>query len=118
VNTIIEVQELAAGNYELKAVQDQVITLHALAVDPEFLDRVGLHGVDGMTIAREAVEILVEHEALAAVPAESNLELLASHYPYLASELRERLSPGSNHLPSTEPARIVPLPARDRSTHT
>ena len=64
------------------------------------------------------MEILVEHEALAAVPADSRLEQLVSHYPYLASELQQRLSDGSVSSRRSSLPRVDPLPAEDHPTHT
>jgi hypothetical protein len=117
VNTHLEVSELDPGSYEIKAVQGHVVTLHKIAVDPEFRDQFGFGSVTGTTLVREVVEILVEHEALAAVPADSRLEQLVSHYPYLATELQQRLSTGSVEFPLVQPPTIDALPAEDRPTH-
>jgi hypothetical protein len=118
VNTHLEVEVLRPGNYQVKAVQGQVATKHQLTVDPQFLDRMGLAAFDGTTVVREVCDILVEHEALTAVPAEATLEQLVGHYPYLASGLQERLCPASPELPAVESVRIIPRPAEDRPTHT
>jgi hypothetical protein len=117
VTTHLEVQELERGNYEVKAVQGHVVTRHTLHIGPEFLSQIDLTDTDGSTVVKEAFDILLHHEALAAVPAKSHLEQLAAHYPYLVSELQQRLSPGSNiRAVATTP--IEPLPAEDRPTHT
>jgi hypothetical protein len=119
VNTHLEVTELETGNYVVKAVQGHVVTRHTFGIDSEFLDRIDLSDADHATIVREAFDILVHHEALAAVPGRSSLEQLAAHYPYLTSELHQRLSPGSEFgSRSAPPPRIDPQPAEDRPTHT
>jgi hypothetical protein len=117
VTTHLEVKELERGNYEVKAVQGHVVTRHTFDVGSEFLDRIDLSDADGAIIVKEAFDILLQHEALAAVPARSNLEQLAAHYPYLAYELQQRLSPGSE-IRSLPPTSINHLPAEDRPTHT
>jgi hypothetical protein len=63
-------------------------------------------------------DILLQREALAAVPAESSLEQLVAHYPYLSSELQKRLSPKMPAYRPVAAARITPVPAEDRPTHT
>lgn len=118
MNTHLEVEKLEAEKYQVKAVQGQAATKHRLAVDREFLDRIGLAGVDGTTVVRESCDILVQHEALTAVPTEATLEQLVVHYPYLASELQRRLCPSSLEHHAVESVRIVPRPAEDRPTHT
>ena len=59
------------------------------------LDGLGLEEVDGETVVREAFAILLEHEALTAVPAEATLDQIGDHYPYLLPELQDRLAPGA-----------------------
>jgi hypothetical protein len=117
VTTHLEVKELQRGNYEVKAVQGHVVTRHTFDIGPEFLNQIDLADHDGATVVKEAFDILLQHEALAAIPAESHLEQLAAHYPYLASELQQRLSPGpgTRSVPATP---IEPLPAEDHPTHT
>jgi hypothetical protein len=115
VNTHFEITLAAPGTYQVKAVQGQIVTMHSLAVDPSYLERTGIEGTD---LVREVFEILLRHEALAAIPAESTLEQLAAHYPYLSSELETRFSPKVSEHQGVEPARIAPVPAEDRPTHT
>lgn len=117
MTTHLEVTELERGNYEVKVVQGHVVTRHTFDVDPEFLNRIDLSDADGATIVGEAFDILLHHEALAAVPGRSNLEQLAAHYPYLAPELQQRLAPRAGGRPVSA-RRIDPLPAEDRPTHT
>jgi hypothetical protein len=117
VNTHLEVSELDPGTYEVKAVQGHVVTLHSIGADPAFRDQLGLGTIAGTTLVREVVEILVEHEALAAVPADARLEQLVSHYPYLSSELQQRFSSEAVDSPVVDPPRISALPAEDRPTH-
>jgi hypothetical protein len=118
VNTHLEVIELDPGTFEVKAVQGHIVTQHSIGADPEFRDELGLGTVAGTTLVREVVEILLEHEALAAVPADTRLEQLVSHYPYLSSELQQRLSSEAVDSPVAEPPRISALPAEDHPTHT
>jgi hypothetical protein len=117
MTTHLEVIELEHGSYEVKAVQGHVVTRHTFDVAPAFLDQIALSEADGATVVKEAFDILLQHEALAAVPAESNLQQLAAHYPYLASELQQRLAPGSE-VRSVSPPVMDHLPAEDRPTHT
>jgi hypothetical protein len=117
VNTDVDIQQLASDSYQVKALQGQVATQHLLNVDPEFLARMGLGAVDGATVVRETCDILVGHEALTAVPGEATLEQLVVHYPYLASELQERLLPGATP-PHVEPVRAVGDAVEDHPTHT
>jgi hypothetical protein len=115
VNTHLEITLVETGIYQVKAVQGQVVTRQRLAVDQGYLERTGIDGTD---LIREVFDILLQHEALAAVPAESTLEQLVAHYPYLSSELQKRLSPKMPEYQTVEPARITPAPAEDRPTHT
>jgi hypothetical protein len=115
VNTQLEITLVEPGTYKVKAVQGQVVTLQSMAVDQDYLERTG---IDGRELVREVVDILLQHEALAAVPAESTLEQLVAHYPYLSSELQKRFSPKMSAYESVEAARITPAPAQDRPTHT
>ena len=115
MNTHLEVTLVKPGTYRVKAIQGQVVTQQQLAVDAEYLEQTGLDGTD---LVREVCDILVEHEALAAVPAQSTVEQLVAHYPYLSSELQKRLSPGTGATRPIEPARIVPTPVEDHPTHT
>jgi hypothetical protein len=115
VNTHFEITHVEPGTYQVKAVQGQVVTVHSLSVDQDYLERTGIEGTD---LVREVFEILLRHEALAAVPAQSTLEQLAAHYPYLSSELEKRFSPKVPAYQTVEPARITPVPAEDRPTHT
>jgi hypothetical protein len=119
VKTHLEVKELGLGNYEVKAVQGHVVTRHTFDIDPDFLARIDLADADGTAVVREAFDIVIRHEALAAVPAQTNLEQLVAQYPYLAVELPERLTTGSEPgIRSVPTAHIDPLPAEDRPTHT
>jgi crotonobetainyl-CoA:carnitine CoA-transferase CaiB-like acyl-CoA transferase len=86
-----------------------------VAVDEGYLEQTG---VDGTDLVREVCAILMQHEALAAVPALSTVEQLVAHYPYLSSELQKRLSPEKPAIQAVEPARIAPIPAEDNPTHT
>ncbi len=115
MSTHLEVTHVGPGTYSVKAIQDHVVTRQRLAVDPDYLEA---SGIDGTVLVREVCDILLEHEALAAVPADSTVEQLAAHYPYLSSELHERLSTGRPGSPSIEPALITPQPAEDRPAHT
>lgn len=92
-----------------------MVTQQRLAVDQGYLER---FRIDGTELVREVCDILLQHEALAAVPTESTLEQLVAHYHYLSSELQKRLSPERPGLQPVEPARITPAPAEDRPTHT
>ena len=114
MNTHLEVTLVRPGTYSVKAIQGHVVTQQQLAVDAGYLEQTGIDGTD---LIREVCDILMEHEALSAVPAESTVEQLVAHYPYLSSELQSRLSPGGGTLP-VEPARIIPTPAEDHPTHT
>jgi hypothetical protein len=119
VNTILQVEEVEPGNYEIKAVQGQVVTQHSFVIDSDVLAQIDRSDIDGAAIVREAFTIVLEREALAALPGESSFRLLVAHYPYLTSELQRRLSPGSPlGFLSGESARIDHLPAEDRPTHT
>jgi hypothetical protein len=115
VNTHLEITLVEPGTYQVKAVQGHVVTRQSLAVDQGYLERTGIDGTD---LIREVFDILLHHEALAAIPAESTLEQLVAHYPYLSSELEKRLSPKMPAYQSVEAARITPVPAEDRPTHT
>jgi hypothetical protein len=117
VNTHLEVSEIDHDSFAVKAVQGQVVTRHTIGVNADFRDQFALGEIDGTTVIQEVVEILVEHEALAAVPADARLEQLVSHYPYLASELQQRLSSGSVEFPRVKAPRVDHLPADDRPTH-
>ena len=118
MDTHLEVTELDPGSYEVKAVQGQVVTRHTIEADPGFGDRSGAGAVPGTTLVREVVEILLEHEALTAVPAQARIEQLMANYPYLASEHEQRLPTGSGRFPPSEAPLIHHLPAEDRPTHT
>jgi hypothetical protein len=115
VNTHLEITLVEPGTYKVKAVQGHVVTLQRLAVDQGYLERTGIDGTD---LVGEVYDILLQHEPLAAVPAESTLEQLVAHYPYLSSELQKRLSPKVPEYQTVEPARFTPAPAEDRPTHT
>jgi len=115
VNTHLEITLVEPGTYRVKAVQGHVVTRQSLAVDQGYLERTG---IDGTELVREVFDILLQHEALAAVPAESTLEQLVAHYPYLSSELQKRSSPKMPADQTVEPARITPASAEDRPTHT
>jgi hypothetical protein len=115
LNTHFEITLVEPGTYKVKAVQGQVVILQSVTVDPGYLERTGIDGTD---LIRETFDILLQHEALAAVPAESTLEQLVAHYPYLSSELQKRLSPKVSEHEMVEAARITPVPAEDRPTHT
>ena len=114
MDTHLDITPAGPGIYDVKAVQGQVVTQHRLSVDRDYLER---SGVDGTDLVRGVCDILVRHEALAAVPAEATLEQLAAHYPYLSSELEKSLTPGTPGFEPVEPARIVAEPAEDRPTH-
>ncbi|HEX3565711.1 MAG TPA: hypothetical protein VHU17_10075 [Acidimicrobiales bacterium] len=115
MNTHLQITLVEPGTYKVKAVQGQVVTQQSIAVDQDYLERTGIDGTD---LVREVFEILLQHEALAAVPAESTLEQLVAHYPYLSSELQKRFSPKTPEYQTVEAARITPIPAQDRPTHT
>ncbi len=118
MNTHLEVSELDPGTFEVKAVQGHVVTQHSIGADPQFRQQLGLGAVAGTTLVREVVEILLEHEALAAVPGDTRLEQLVSHYPYLSAELQQRLSTEGGDSPIADPPRVSALPAEDHPTHT
>ncbi len=118
MNTQIEVTVFEPGIYEVKAVQGQVVTLHRLAVDAEFLDRIGLPNTDATSVVPAVCSILLEHEALTALPGDSTLQQLVGQYPYLTTELQERLLPGLHQDRPVGSVRIAPVPAEDRPTHT
>jgi hypothetical protein len=118
VNTHLEIKTLPSGNYEVKAVQGQVVTRHRLTVDPAFLDSLGLSGVDGYDVVRELSGILLERTALTALPEEAAIEQLIVYYPYLVEELQQRLRPGTAGLPTIESVRVIPVPIEDHPTHT
>jgi hypothetical protein len=111
LNTHFEITLVGPGTYKVKAVQGQIVTVHSLALDQGYLEQTSIAGTD---LVREVLDILLGHEALAAVPAESTLEQLVAHYPYLSSELQKRLP----EYQTAEAARITPTPAQDRPTHT
>ena len=116
MNTHLEITLVEPGSYRVKTVQGHVVTLQSLAVDQGYLKRTGIDGTD---LVGEVYDILLQqHEPLAAVPAESTIEQLVAHYPYLSSELQKRLSPKMPEYQTVEPARIIPAPAEDRPTHT
>ena len=115
METHLEVTPVGPGTYKVKAIQGHVVTQQRLGVDPAYLERTG---VDGTELVRQVCDILMEHEALAAVPALSTIEQLVAHYPYLSSELQRRQSPGTPGLQPVEPARITPVAAVDHPTHT
>jgi hypothetical protein len=115
VETQFEINIAESGTYEIKAVEGQVVFRYRLAVEQAYLDRAG---VDGADLVRAVCDILVDHEALAAIPAESTIEQLAAHYPYLASELDKRFDPRSPGQELSETHRIEPAPAEDHPTHT
>jgi hypothetical protein len=119
VNTVLQVEEVEAGSYEVKAVQGHVVTQHSFVIDSEVLAQIDRSGLDGADIVREAFAVVLEREALAALPGESSFRLLVAHYPYLTTELQRRLSPRSPlGFLSGEPARVHHPPAEDRPTHT
>ncbi len=115
MGTKFEITIVESGTYEIKAAEGQLVTQHRLALDQAYLDRAG---VDGADLVRAVCDILVEHEALAAIPAESTVEQLAALYPYLASELDERFAPRRPGQGLTQTHRVEPAPAEDRPTHT
>jgi hypothetical protein len=115
VGTQFEITIAEPGTYEIKAVEGQLVTQHRLAVDQAYLDRTG---VDGADLVRAVCDILVEHEALAAIPSESTVEQLADHYPYLTSELDKRFAPRSPGQELSQTRRIEPARAEDHPTHT
>jgi hypothetical protein len=115
VNTHLEITLVEPGTYQVKAIQDHVVTSQQMAVDRGYLERTGIDGTD---LVREVCVILLEHEALTAVPALSTVEQLVVQYPYLPSELQERLSTRIPGLQPVEPARIAPSSAEDHPTHT
>lgn len=115
MNTHLEITLVEPGTYQVKAVQGQVVTRESMTVDRGYLERTGIDGTD---LVRAVFDVLLQHEALAAIPAESTLEQLVAHYPYLSSELEKRLSPKVPAYQAVEPARIIPTPAQDRPTHT
>ena len=115
MNTHLEITLVEPGTYQVKAVQGQVVTLQSMAVDQGYLERTG---IDGSDLVRAVFDVLLQHEALAAIPAESTLEQLVAHYPYLSSELEKRLSPKAPAYETVEAAQITPTPAEDRPTHT
>jgi hypothetical protein len=111
VETRLEVEVVELEQYQVTAVEGSVVTRHWLEVHADLLDQLGLPDVDGPTVIGEVFDILLTHEALASVPAESNLEQLGELYPYLLSELQDRLAPGSQvKLLSDEPLRVVTPP--------
>ncbi len=117
MNTHLEVSELDPGTFEVKAVQGHVVTQHCIGADPQFRQQLGLGSVAGTTLVREVVEILLEHEALAAVPGDTRLEQLVTQYPYLSSELQERLGTKTGDSPVVDLPLVNALPAEDRPTH-
>ncbi|HEX3565376.1 MAG TPA: hypothetical protein VHU17_08385 [Acidimicrobiales bacterium] len=118
MNTKLTVKAFESGMYEITAVQGQVVTRHRMAVDSGFLNRIGLADVDESSVVPEVCSVLLQHEALAAVPADSTLAQLVGQYPYLPAELQARLAPGSSPSPPIEAVRVTPVPAEDRPTHT
>ncbi len=93
MNRHLDIELLACERYEVTIAEGSVVTRHCLEVPSDTLDDLGLYEVDGETVVREAFGILLEHEALTAVPAEATLGQIGHHYPYLLPELRDRLSP-------------------------
>jgi hypothetical protein len=118
LNTQLEFTAPEPGIYEVKAVQGQVVTRHRVSVNAQFLERIGLQEVEESSVVPEVCTILLQHEALAAVPADSTLEQLVGQYPYLPAELQERLVPGSPRADAVGSVRIAPVAAEDRPTHT
>jgi hypothetical protein len=118
VNTHLEIKALPSGEYEVKAVQGQVVTRHRMTVDLAFLDRLGLSGIDGHDVVREVSDILTERAALTALPEEATIEQLVVYYPYLVEELQQRLRPGTAGLPGVESVRVIPVAIEDHPTHT
>jgi hypothetical protein len=94
VNRHLEVEVLESERYEVTIAEGSVVTRHWLEVPSDTLDDLGLEEVDGETVVREAFGILLEHEALTAVPAEATLDQIGDHYPYLLPELQDRLAAG------------------------
>jgi len=95
VNRHLDVEVLESERYEVTIAEGSVVTRHWLEVPSDTLDDLGLDDADGETVVREAFAILLEHEALTAVPAEATLGQIGHHYPYLLPELRVRLAPGA-----------------------
>lgn len=91
----LDIEVLEADQYEVTVAEGSVVTRHRLAVPSDTLDDLGLYELDGETVVREAFGILLEREALTAVPAEATLDQIGDHYPYLLPELRDRLAPGA-----------------------
>lgn len=119
MNAHLEISEVDPGSYRVRAVQGQVVTLHTIGIEPELCDLLGgLGAIPGTALARAVVELLLEHEPLAAIPAETRLGQLIAHYPYLGPELQERLSTGSVEFPLIDPPVIRPVAAEDHPTHT
>lgn len=115
METHLDITLIEAGTYDVVASEGQVATRHKVAVDQDYLEQTGIDGAD---LVREVCEILLQHEALAGIPAESTIEQLVAHFPYLSTELHERLSVETPGVQRVEPARITPVPAEDHPTHT
>ncbi len=115
MNTHLEVTSVEPGVYSVKAIDGHVVTRQRMAVDQGYLEQTG---VDGADLVREVCDILLENEALAAIPAVSTIEQLVAHIPYLSSELQKRFPPGTPGSQPVEPARIAAAPVEDRPTHT
>jgi hypothetical protein len=114
VDTHLEVEVVELEQYHVTAVEGSAVTRHWLEAHADLLERLGLPDVEGPTVIGEVFDILLTHEALASVPAESDLEQLGELYPYLLPELQDRLAPGSQvKLLSDEPLRVA-VPPRPR----
>lgn len=110
MSTNLEVTEVEQGTYDVQVVQDHVVTQHRLTVDEGHLEQAG---ADGVELVRELCALLLENEALTAVPSESTFDQLIDQYPYLWPQLQERLS-----LDGIDPVPVAPAPAVDHPTHT
>lgn len=89
----IRVTALGPGRFGVQVEEGHVTTSHKVAVPSNFLDDLGLSGVDQTELVEETFRFLLDREPADAILHSFPIDQVARYFPDFYDELRTRLGP-------------------------
>ena len=90
--TDVVVTPLGEGSFRAEVTEGPLTTSHRVSVPDDFLDRLGLRGVDEELVVRETIRFLLEREPATSILPDFSLEDVPRYFAEFREELSRRLA--------------------------